>query len=111
MEDLNNIIDMSHATGFSKLTNDDFLPYGKSCLTWQDVKASHDAEDGQVVIRLEEVFGMLIILFVGLSGAAVTMALECLIKRTRINKASGGKGKVDRYSDILYPPGKVGKGM
>ena len=75
MEDLNNIIDMSHGTGFSKLTNDDFLPYGKSCLTWQDVKASHDAEDGQVVIRLEEVFGMLIILFVGLSGAAMTMAL------------------------------------
>ena len=102
---------MSHGVGLSKLTNDDFLPHGKSCLTWQDVKASHDAEDGQVVIRLDEVLGMLIILFVGLSGAAVIMALECLVKRARINKAPGGKGKVYRHSDILYPPGKVGKGM
>ena len=97
--------------GLSKLTNDDFLPHGKSCLTWQDVKASHDAEDGQVVIRLDEVLGMMIILFVGLSGAAVIMALECLVEQTRINKASGAKSKVVQYADILYPTGKVGKGM
>ena len=72
---------MSFGMGLSWQRNyDDFVPLGKKCLTWQDVKASHTIGDNHVVIKQDETYGMLIILFVGLSGAMMVMAVECLVQ-------------------------------
>ena len=81
MDDLNFLIDMSFGMGLSWQRNyDDFLPLGKKCLTWNDVKASYTIGDNQV-IKLDETYGMFIILCVGLSGAMIVMAFECLVQK------------------------------
>ena len=82
---------MSYGMGLTlQKRYDDFLPNARKCLTWQDVKASHAAEDNQVVIKMDKVYGMLIILFVGLSGAVLISILECLLKKLRFKKGSAG---------------------
>ena len=77
---------------------DDFLLHAKKCLTWQDVKASHAAGDNQVVIKLDETYGMLIILFLGLNGAMVLMAFECLVRKLKFKKASQSMGRKITFS-------------
>ena len=73
---------MSFGMGLTLQRNyDDFLPLGKKCITWKDVKASYTIGDNQVVIKLNETYGMLIILFVGLNGALVVMAFECSFQK------------------------------
>ena len=59
----------------------DFLPLGKKCLAWQDVKASHKTGDNHVVIKLDQTNGILIILFAGLIGATVVIAIEYLVQK------------------------------
>ena len=80
---------------------DDFLPHGKKCLTWQDVKASHAAVDYEVVIKLDETYGMLILLFAGLNGAMMIMAVECLFQKLRFKKAPRSMGKTIKISKFL----------
>ena len=82
LDDLNFLIDMSFGMDLSwRRKYDDFLPLGKECLTWQDVRASHKTEDNHVVINLNETYGMLIILFVGLSGAVMIIVIECMVHK------------------------------
>ena len=49
-------------------------------MTWQDVKASHEKDNPQVVVGLDDIYGMVIILALGLGGAAVAFTVECLNK-------------------------------
>ena len=37
---------------------EDYIPNAAKCMTWQDVKASHEIENPQVVVRLEDIYGM-----------------------------------------------------
>ena len=78
---------------------DDFLPHGTKCLTWHDVRASHAAIDHQVVIKLDETYGMLILLFAGLNGAMMIMAVECLFQK--LKKASRSMGRTIKISKFL----------
>ena len=58
----------------------DFLPNSTKCMTWQDVKASHETDNPEVVVRIEDVYGMLILLAAGLCGAFIVLTLELLMK-------------------------------
>ena len=82
LDDLNFLIDMSFVMGLSwQRKYNDFLPLGKKCLAWQDVKASHKTGDNHVVINLDQTNGILIILFVGLIGAFMAIAFEYLVQK------------------------------
>ena len=50
-------------------------------MTWQDVKASHESDSPEVVIRGDDIYGMVIILFTCLGGALVVLSLEVLFKK------------------------------
>ena len=90
LDDLNFLIDMSYVMGLSwQRKYDDFLPLGKKCLAWQDVMASHTTGNNHVVIKLDDTYGLLVILFAGLSGAMMVMAFECLVQKLgRVEKES-----------------------
>ena len=59
---------------------EEYIPNSTKCRTWQDVKASHEKDNPQVVVRLDDIYGMVIILALGLGGAVVAFTVECLSK-------------------------------
>ena len=56
------------------------LPNATKCSTWNDVEQSHTMEDPRVVVQLEDIYGMMILLAVGLSGAVMVITMELLNK-------------------------------
>ena len=56
------------------------MPNSTKCMTWQDVKASHETDNPEVVIRIDDIYGMMILLATGLGGAMVVLTLERLMK-------------------------------
>ena len=57
-----------------------FIPNSTKCLTWQDVKASHETDSPEIVIRIDDIYGMVILLAMGLGGSLVVLILELLMK-------------------------------
>ena len=58
----------------------DYTPNATKCKTWQDVKASHQTDNPEVIIILDDIYGMMILLATGLCGALFIFALELSIK-------------------------------
>ena len=63
-------------------------------MTWPEVKASHETDSPTVIIKIENIYGMLILLAVGLGGSLIVFILELLIRalkewRGRRNLAKG----------------------
>ena len=81
MEDINHLIGMSYQMGLEydrKLEY--YLPNATKCSTWHDVKMSHHVEDQKVVAQLDDIYGMVILLAMGLGGAVTLLAWELLTK-------------------------------
>ena len=57
-----------------------YIPNATKCWTWQDVMKSHDSNDDMMVIEQDHVFGLLILLLVGLCGAMTILTVEHLFK-------------------------------
>ena len=74
------------------------LPNSTKCSTWNDVEQSHTMEDPRVVVQLEDIYGMMILLAVGLSGAVVVFMLELLSKtlmrKHNQNERASGKPSI-----------------
>ena len=49
-------------------------------MTWHDVKASHETDNPEVVIGIDDIYGLVILLAIGLGGASVVLTLELLLK-------------------------------
>ena len=86
MEDFNNLGGIRKQMG-SSFQNEmkRKLPNSTKCSTWNDVEQSHTMEDPRVVVQLEDIYGMMILLAVGLSGALVVLTME-LLNKIRIRK-------------------------
>ena len=81
MEDFNNLGGIRKQMG-SSFQNEmkRKLPNSTKCSTWNEVEQSHTMEDPRVVVQLEDIYGMMILLAVGLSGAVVVLTMELLNK-------------------------------
>ena len=79
---------------------DAVIPNVTKCLTWHDVKASHLAEGNQVVITLDKIYGMMIILVVGLIGATYIMIAECLVQQLWFKNASQSTRELGEFPYI-----------
>ena len=81
MDDFNYFIDMRIQMGFSFEKNIElYIPNATKCWTWQDVKKSHVINDDMMVIEPDHVFGLMILLLVGLCGAMTILTGERLFK-------------------------------
>ena len=58
-----------------------YLPNSTKCNTWGDVKASHRNKSNLVVLNYDDIYGLLIILTVGLSGSSFIFIAELLINK------------------------------
>ena len=53
-----------------------YLPNSTNCMTWPEVKASHETDSPTVIIKIENIYGMLILLAVGLGGSFIVFIFE-----------------------------------
>ena len=65
---------------FDQIEKKDVLPNSTKCMTWEDVKESHERDNPKVVVRLEDIYGMVIIYMICLSAAMVALPIERLKK-------------------------------
>ena len=96
LEDFNYLIGMRYQMGFSLESElDNQLPNATKCLTWHDVKQSHMTKDQNVVVKLDDIYGMIILLTVGLGGSVMIMIVELLSKAAlkKIESISPDPGK------------------
>ena len=81
LEALNHFVNTAFEVG---LTSDKrgytHMPNSTKCLTWEDVKASHTKEEHEVIVNLDDTYGIFILLSSGLGGALVILTLELLTK-------------------------------
>ena len=77
MDDFNYFIDMKIQMGLSfEKEIERYIPNATKCWTWQDVKKSHMIDKHKMVVKLEDVNGLIILLTVGLFGAMMILAIE-----------------------------------
>ena len=78
LQDFNYLMDLMNQMDleFSRNRILDYLPNSTNCMTWPDVKASHETDSPKVIIRIENIYGMLILLAVGLCGSLIVFILE-----------------------------------
>ena len=81
MEDFNYLLRIRQQMGFSfgnELKRK--VPNATKCLTWNDVKKSHNIDDQKLLIKFDDINGMVILLLMGLCGSVVIMVVELLSK-------------------------------
>ena len=60
-----------------------YLPNASRCGTWGDVKASHKNKDHYMVLNYDDIYGLLIILAVGLFATLIIFIAEIVMKRLK----------------------------
>ena len=81
LHDFNFLIDMMNQMDLESSSNrindySKYVPNSTNCMTWQDVKASHESDTPEVTIKGDNIYGMVIILFTCLVLALVVLSLE-----------------------------------
>ena len=74
-EEMNNFIHLAHQMGLIDSNIQEFMPYVSKCAAWSDIQASHNT-DNTVVLRLDDFYGILGFLGIGLVAGAVITILE-----------------------------------
>ena len=102
LDDVNYLIDMWNQMDMefsSNRINDwsKYLPNSTNCLTWQDVRASHESDTPEVVIKGDNIYGMLIILLVSLGGALVVLSFLVFLPLARWSPVA--KSQVHQVQD------------
>ena len=64
------------------------MPNATECATNADVQRSHMAEDVRVVLKLDNIYGMTVLLGLGLVGGAITFMAELIKKKWETHKKS-----------------------
>ena len=56
------------------------VPNITKCLSWNAVEKSHMTQDNKVVVKLDDIYGLLLILAFGLFGAMILVSAELAVK-------------------------------
>ena len=67
------------------------VPYATKCLTHADVQKSHIGKDNKVVFKLENIYGMIILLALGLGGGVLTLIAEIFINKVGCKNEEANK--------------------
>ena len=80
VQDANFLTQLSMEMGLSKeRVLEKHLPNATKCSSWIDVRATHRNKDHLVVINYDDIYGILIILAVGLSGSSIIFIIEVVV--------------------------------
>ena len=83
MDDVNHLLGIASQMGLIDGLFKQAVPNSTKCATWQDIKASHMIKDPKIVLQLEDLFGMMTLLFIGVSSAVLAFIAERVISRKR----------------------------
>ena len=76
LEDMNSFIHLAKEMGVINKSFYDHLPNATKCKTINDVYISHREKDHLVKVEVNDIYGMLVLLGLGVSGALVTFIAE-----------------------------------
>ena len=79
LDDANEIIDHAIESGWFNAEFSKYLPNATKCLRHDDVQWSHFETDQRVVFKMENIYGMIILLAIGLGLATLTAIAEPII--------------------------------
>ena len=91
---MNSFILLAHQMGLIDSNIQQFMPYVSKCAAWTDIQASHNT-DNTVELDLEDFYGILGFLGIGLAAGAVITVLESLLHGI-IGKFSKKRSKKSR---------------
>ena len=82
---MNYLLDLSSQMGleFDQAAMNEYIPNSTKCMKWQDVKASHKI-DHEVIIKMDSIYGLMILLAIGVGGSLVLLSLEYLMFRLQM---------------------------
>ena len=100
MEDANELIDHAIESGWFNADFSKYLPNATKCLRHNDVKWSHYETDQRVVFKVENVYGMMILLAIGLGIATLTAIAEPIVYNTWHRERRPKHGKCTVYKSI-----------
>ena len=81
LEDANELIQLAWESGLIDAQFKKYVPHAKECLTRDDVENSHFGEETKVVFKLENIYGMISLLAMGLGGGVLTLIGEIVIHK------------------------------
>ena len=84
MEDMNRLIGLATQMGLVHGIFDQVVRNATKCATWQDIQASHTASGGTVVVELDNTYGILSLLGIGLAGSLVIFLAEVFIAWVKV---------------------------
>ena len=76
---MNHILGIANQMGLIDGLFKQTVPNSTKCATWQDIKASHMIKDPKIILQIEDLFGMMILLFIGLSSSILAFIAENII--------------------------------
>ena len=81
LDDFNYLIGLKYQMGepMSVDGSESHMPNSTKCLTWNRVKISHMAENNRVVMKLEDMYGLLMLFASGILGAILLISIELIL--------------------------------
>ena len=86
LDDANELIKSARESGFIDKQIKKYSPNATQCLTLAAVQESHFGKDKKVVFKMENIYGMIILLSVGLAGSTLIAMLELIVYKVVRNK-------------------------
>ena len=86
MDDANELIDIARESGFIDEQIKRYAPNATKCLTRSAAQESHFGKDKKVVFKLENIYGMIILLGAGLVLSMLIAMLELIVYKVKRNK-------------------------
>ena len=78
LEDMNNFIDLAKQMGLINKNFFNYLPNATACKNTKDIYESHIGNNYRVIVQLDDIYGILALLGLGVSGALITFPAENL---------------------------------
>ena len=78
IDDANELIELARQSGLIDAEFRKFIPYASKCLTHADVQKSHIEDGVTVVLKLENIYGIIGLLALGLGGSVISMIIEII---------------------------------
>ena len=99
---MNSFIHLAQQMGLIDMSYFKNMPNGTKCKTIHDVHKSQMEKHHKVTVELNDIYGMLVLLGLGVGGAIITFIAEILL-RAKLQKRRGRqKGASIFLQDIYY---------
>ena len=98
MEDVNKLIHLAHQSGILDRVNQ-IMPNASKCLTRSAVEENNFSQNHKRVLEMNDIYGMLTILSIGLGVALLVFTIECITYKTYSKKGSKDIGRSKQAKD------------